>query len=133
MGLLISVPEVRINDELIRIVPNSVTYNGGEGEITVKTASAGSGNVESVHAENAETQIGMFKCSVYLDNDLDSKIRAWKRNVGTNEIKMTQKNNVLESTVRVWTDMSLAPAVDREASADGVTEIEFSGGQMVIQ
>jgi len=129
----ISVPSVRVNDELFRIVPNSFVYNGGEGEITVRAASSGSGNVETVHAENAETQMSMCKFSLFLDNDLDSKIREWKREIGTNTIKADQANANGASFVRVFPGMSLINAVERNASSDGVVEVEFSGDPMVIQ
>ena len=129
----ISVPAIRINDELFRIVPNSFVYDGGEGEISVRAASAGSGNVETVHAENAETQISMCKFSLYLDNDLDTKIRDWKREIGTNTIKADQANANGASFVRIFPGQSLMNAVERNASADGVVELEFSGDSMIIQ
>ena len=128
----ISVPEVIINDETFRIVPNSFEYDGGEGEISVRSASAGAGNSESVHTENAEGQIGMCKFSLYLDNDLDGNIRDWKSNVGTNTIKATQINVNGAAFIRVFPGASLVNAVSRQAGADGVVEVEFKGDPMLI-
>ena len=129
----ISVPAVRVNDDLIRIVPNSFTYDGGEGEITVRTASAGSGSSETVHSENAESQFSMCKFSVFLDADTDGKIRDWKAEIGTNEIKVDQQNVDGASFIRVFPGQSLINVVERNASSDGVVELEFSGDSMIFQ
>lgn len=129
----ISVPEVRVNDDLFKIVPNSFSYDGGEGEITVRAASAGSGNTETIHTENAETQMSMCKFSLYLDNDLDGNIRNWKEDIANNTVKVTQKNGNGKSYIRVFPGQSLMNAVERTASADGVVELEFSGDTMIIQ
>ncbi len=129
----ISTPAVRINDDLYRIVPNSLVYTGGEGETNVRAASAGSGNSESVHSENAETQISMCNFDVYLLTGTDSDIRTWKRNVGTNTIKLDQVNQQGRPYVRVFRGMSLINDVERNASADGVVSLEFKGDPMIVQ
>jgi len=133
MSRKISAPAVRINDELVSIVPNSFVYDGGEGEVTVSASSAGAGNSSSVHAENAETQISMCKFSVFLVDDLDAQIRLWKNNVGINEIKATESGGRLIPVVRIFPNMSLVNQVEREASADGTVELEFQGDRMTIQ
>ena len=129
----ISVPAVRVNDDLIRVVPNSFVYDGGEGEITVRSASAGSGNSETVHSENAEAQIGKCKFSVYLIADTDSDIVKWKKNIGANVIKVDQQNVNGASFIRVFPGQSLMNAVERNAAADGVVDLEFEGDKMIIQ
>lgn len=128
----LSVPAIRVNDELIRIVPNSFVYDGGEPEITVASASSGSGNSESVHSVNAETEYSMCKFSVYLTADLDAKIRDWKSQVGANNIKVDQANANGASFVRSFPGMSLGPKVERPAGADTTVDLEFSGDVMVI-
>ncbi len=129
----ISVPEIQINDETFRIAGNTFEYDGGEGEVNVRSASAGSGNSESVHTENAEGQIGKCKFSLFLDADLDGSIRDWKSNVGTNTIKATQINVNGKAFIRVFPGASLMPAINRPAGADTVVELEFAGDQMIIQ
>lgn len=128
----ISVPALRVNDDLIKVVPNSVSYDGGEVEISVRAASAGSGNSETVHAENAETAISMVKFSVFIDNDIDGKIRDWKANVAGNVIKMDQANVNGAAFIRVFPGQSLINKIERNPSADGVVELEFSGDAMIV-
>jgi hypothetical protein len=129
----LSVPTVIINNETYSIVPNSFMYDGGEGEITVRSASAGGGNSKSVHSQNAETQIGKCKFDVFLVPGLDSDIATWKENVGSNSIQAIQRDGKGESVTLSWDNMSLINAVERQASADGVTSLEFEGDRMSSQ
>jgi len=129
----LSVPTVIVNNETYSIVPNSFMYDGGEGEINVRSASAGGGNSTSVHSQNAETQIGKCKFDVYLVPGLDSDIATWKESVGANSIQAIQRAGSGEAVTLSWDNMSLVNAVEREASADGVTSLEFEGDRMSAQ
>lgn len=131
-GRTLSVFAIRINDELIEIVPNTFVYQGGEGETNVRASSAGSGNATSVHSEDAETQISMCKFEVYPTDEIDSKLRTWKRNVGINVIKATEGGGRLKPVVRVFPGMSLVNHPERNATADGTIELEFKGDQMTL-
>lgn len=130
MAITLSVPSVVVNNETISIVPNSFTYDGGEGEINVRASSAGGGTVESVHSVNAEGKIGKCKFDVYLTSDMDSRIREWKSQVGQNNIQFSQRLSSGSSSARSFSRMSLINAVERNASSDGVVSLEFSGDPM---
>jgi hypothetical protein len=122
-----------VNNETIKIVPNSAVYDGGEGEINVRSASAGGGSSSSVHSQNAETKIGKFKFDVFLTSDLDQKIATWKENIGANSIQANQGSQGNDSISLSFDNMSLVNLVEREVSADGVTSLEFEGDPMSIQ
>ncbi len=129
---VISVPQVLINDDVYRIVPNSFVYDAGDLEINVRAASSGNGQVVSVHTENAEGAISKCSFDVYLDNNLDANIATWKREVGANTIKVVESSTTGDNFVRTFPGMSLTARIDRNASADGVTSLEWLGDQMVI-
>jgi hypothetical protein len=129
MAITLSVPSVIANNETIAIVPNSFTYDGGEGEINVRAASGGGNNVESVHSVNAEGKIGKCSFDVYLTPDMDSKIRTWKNNVGQNVIQVVQRLSG-GAVTRSFARMSLMNQVERNASSDGVVSLEFAGDPM---
>ena len=57
MSITLSVPSVIVNNETIAIVPNSFSYDGGEGEINVRAASGGGNTIESVHSVNASATL----------------------------------------------------------------------------
>ena len=130
MAITLSVPSVIANNETIAIVPNSFTYDGGEGEINVRAASGGGNNVESVHSMNAEGKIGKCSFDVYLTPDMDSKIRAWKNNIGQNVIQVVQRLSGGGAVTRSFARMSLMNQVERNASSDGVVSLEFAGDPM---
>jgi len=129
----LSVPQVNVNNVNIRIVPNSLRYDGGEGEIGVRAASSGGNSTESVHTSNAETKIGKVTFDVYLDPTLDSFIAQWKEDIGLNSISFSERFKGGEAITRSFDRMSLMNAVERAASADGVTSLEFEGEPMSIQ
>jgi hypothetical protein len=131
-NITLSVPTVIINGETIKIVPNSFTYTGGEGDIKVRAASSGGNTSSSVHSQDAETQIGKAKFDVYLIDSLDARIAQWKENVGANTVQAVQGSESGESVTLSWDNMSLVNEVERDASADGVTSLEFEGDRMVF-
>ena len=130
MAITLSVPAVIVNNETISIVPNSLTYDGGEGEINVRSSSGGGNTVESVHSVNAENKIGSVKFDVYLTPDMDSRVRGWKNQVGQNVIQFVQRISGGGSVTRSFQRMSLMNMVERQASSDGVVSLEFAGDPM---
>lgn len=130
MSITLSVPSVIVNNQTIAIVPNSFTYNGGEGEINVRAASGGGNTIESVHSVNAEGKIGKCKFDVYLTPDVDSLIRSWKNQVGQNNIQFVQRLSGGGNMTRSMSRMSLINDVERQASSDGVVSLEFAGDPM---
>lgn len=129
----LSTPQVNINNVNIAIVPNSLKYDGGEGEVNVRTASAGGNSVESVHTSNAESKIGKVMMDVYLDTQLDGFIAGWKAGIGENSISFSERFENGTAVTRSFDRMSLVNNVERNASADGVTSLEFEGDPMTIQ
>jgi len=125
----LSVPEILVNDEKISIVPNSFTYDKGEAEINVRSASTGNGASESVHTVNAETAIAEPMFSVYVTNENDNRIRQWKENIGGNIIKAVQRVPNGTDIVLTFPGQSLTNKPSREAAADGTTSLEFKGDQ----
>ncbi len=130
----LSVPQISINNEAVRIVPNSLTYDGGEGEVAVRSASGGGRNSESVHSANAETFISKVMFDMYLTSDLDQNIAQWKEAIGNNSIQINQRPLGGGDAITLSFDgMSLTTPVERAASADGVVSLEWSGDPMSIQ
>lgn len=130
MPQAISAPTLIINNDTIPIVPNSLKYDAGEGEINVRAASTGGGGVESIHTINAESKISKVMVDVYLTADMDKNILGWKNRIGTNSITFTQTIGATDFISRSFDEISLTNAVERDAGADGVTSLEFAGGQM---
>ena len=126
-NVTLSVPTIVVNNVTIQIVPNSFMYDGGEGEVNVRSASAGGNNSSSVHSQNAESHVGKCKFDIFLTPGVDAQIQQWKEEIGSNSIEALQRAESGESVTISWNNMSLVNAVEREASADGVTSLEFEG------
>lgn len=133
MANALSVPQVVINNENIRVVPNSLVYDGGEGETNTRAASGGGNNIESVHTVNAEDKLSKVMFDVYLTADIDGKIAEWKERTGANGITLSERFGDGTTVTRAFSRMSLTNKIDRNASADGVVSLEFMGDPMTIQ
>lgn len=130
----LSVPAVIINNDQFKIVPNSFTYDGGEGEVTVRAASNGGRSSETVHSANAESFVSVVSFDAFLTADLDQKIAEWKNAIGNNSIEVIQRPIGGGDSVTLSFDgMSLVNRVERAASADGVVSLEWQGEPMAAQ
>jgi len=58
-------PQVVVNNEAVKIVPNSFSYTEGFGEQKSEIQSAGGGVVEKVDSQNIETALSSVKFSLF--------------------------------------------------------------------
>ncbi len=72
-------PSVEINDEVIEIKPNSLSYKGGAGEITVRRQSAGGGAGSNVITKDAESEVAMVKFSLISTASNAARVEQWGR------------------------------------------------------
>ena len=73
----LSTPEVRVNGEIIRIVPNSLKVVGGFGSVNVRAASGGGGDSVPVHSKNAEDLISKWSFEIYSTSNDVALIPEW--------------------------------------------------------
>jgi hypothetical protein len=57
----LSNPTVSVDDEVVAIEANSLSFNEGAGEMNVRTQSAGGGAIETVVTEDVSTKRAMVK------------------------------------------------------------------------
>lgn len=122
----LSNPSVQINDETIAIVPNSLTYKRGAGDVSVRAQSAGGDSVEAVVTENAETKISMVKFNMYLTDTNREAIRGWQNNRfnGGNTIRFSERGSTEPLS---FTGMNVTTDPEYSIGADGSVEVEFMG------
>jgi len=58
-------PQVVINNDAVKVVPNSVSYTEGFGEQKSEVQSAGGGVTEKVDSQNVETALSTVKMSFF--------------------------------------------------------------------
>ncbi|MEM7522561.1 MAG: hypothetical protein AAF360_02145 [Pseudomonadota bacterium] len=130
MTQAISTPQITVNNEVIAIIPNSLKYDGGEGEVNVRSVSSGGNGVSTVHTVDAETMISMVSFDLTLTPERDAQIRGWKRAIGSNAISFSQRLATGLSTSRNFSNMSCTDTIEREAGADGTLTVVFKGDPM---
>lgn len=127
MAIAIANPTIRVNDETIAIVPNSVTVQMGFGETNVRAASSGGNSIETVHTSDAESKISMLSFDVYNTPEMIRKFSTWKNDVGANTAQVVgnlpggAQFNVSMANVSIVNDPEF------ELGADSVTSIEMKG------
>lgn len=123
----LSVPTVRVNNNVVEIVPNSYSYVPGDGDTNVRAASSGGGNSSSVHTQDAETQFSKIMFSVYPRQTEIALIRAWKANVGGNTVEHFQRAGGIAEAFK---NVSVTNDPDVKAAADSVIAIEMAGDKL---
>ena len=127
----LSVPAIRVNNDVIGIVPNSFSYTAGDGEVNVRAASTGGGNAGSIHTENAETKYSVIKFSVYPTLDMISRIRDWKANVAGNTIDAIERGLDNKDFNIAFKGISITNDPEIKAGSDTVVEIEAAGDRLL--
>lgn len=126
MANALSNPTIQVNDETIAIVPNSLTYKRGKGDLSVRPQSAGGNSVTNVITENAETKMSMVKFSLYLTDTNRSYIEQWQEAyfTGGNTIRFSDRAS---SQPLAFSNMNVITDPEYSVGADGSVEVEFMG------
>lgn len=119
----LSDPTILVNNVPFKIVPNSVVFKDGYGEINVRSATTGGGTSQTVHTENAENRVSMVKFEAYITDEIRAAIPIWKRNVAGNFVSGIDRNNLPFSCPGA----SMTNDPEFNPTADGTVEIEFMG------
>lgn len=119
-------PTVQVNDQTISILPNTLTFKRGAGDVNVRAQSAGGDSVEAVITENAETKIGSVKFSLSLTDTNLSYVDTWQQNTfaGGNTIRISGRTL---QTPFSFVNMHVVTDPEYSVGADGTVEVEFMG------
>lgn len=118
-------PQLEVNGLSVEIVPNSLVFDEGLGEQTVKAQSAGGGAASSVFFGNAETLISMLKFEVYVTDKKIDLALIWKTNENFNILTWTGGRN--SNTQRALKNAALTNNYEVEMKNEGVMSLEFHG------
>lgn len=122
----LSVNTILVNDIPVAVVPNSIEYDPGFGEINVRSASVGGQASQSVHTENAENKIGRVKFEMFVTEDARANVRLWKQLIAANRISGVQSGG----SPFVLNGASMTNNPTFNPTADGTVEVEFKGDPM---
>jgi len=122
----LSNPTIVVNNTAVAIVPNSFAYTEGFGEQELQVQSAGGGSVQSVLANNVETNLSMIKFSLHNTAENIDLARTWKTNANNNAITITG-----EGLNRSVNNAALTNDYEVNLGADTTIDIEFKGDAAV--
>ena len=125
----LSVPAIRINNDLIAIVPNSFKYKSGDGDIKVRAGSTGGGGAKAVHSQDAETMFSTVVFRVFPTINNIEIMRIWKSGIAANTIDVLQEGETKDLTL-AFKNMSLTNDPDIEGGADTDVEMMFAGDKL---
>lgn len=126
----LSVPTIKVNNDVIAIVANSFSYKSGRGETKVASASTGGNNATSVHTQDAETMFATIKFSIRVTTDNLEKLADWQENTAGNTVEAVQRNVSGKNFNLAFRGCSVTMDPDINASADGVIEVEMAGDKL---
>lgn len=115
---------ILVNDEVVAIVANSLKFNEGLGEQTVRAASVGGGAVEQVYSHDVETALGRVAFDLHTTPGNVKLARGWKANKNANVVQLAAENTDGDVT-RTYTQAAMVNDPDLEVATEGVINIEF--------
>ena len=115
-------PTIEVNNGVIGIKPNSLTFKSGKGDKKVRPQSAGGNSVEMVITEDAETKKGMVKFTLYNTKTNVDLLTAWQDSVEGNTVRFSDGE-----FVRSFRTMTVTSDPDISLGADGEFEAVFEG------
>jgi hypothetical protein len=124
MAVQLSNPTVLVNNVQVAVKPNSVVYDEGLGEQTIRAASTGGGSVEQVYSRNVETEFGMVKFEMASTIDNIKLQREWK--VAQNQNLVQVFGRTADGDVsRTFTQAAVLNAIEVPLGSDADIAIEF--------
>lgn len=118
----LSNPAVEVNNNTVGIIPNTLTYKRGKGDLALRPQSAGGDSIEMIKTENAETKKGMVKFSLYNTKTNADLYESWQDLTDGVSIQFSD-----EAFVRAFRNMFIITDPEVALGADGNIELEFEG------
>lgn len=123
--------ELNASGIIIPVVPNTIEYNDGSGEQSVRVASSGNGSVSQVYSNNVEMNKGMVKAQVYGTPDSINNVEILKSLRNNITLTLSQKLDNGQLFTKTFNNMALINHYTVQLQADGVIDLEFEGGQAI--
>lgn len=127
---VLSTPKVLVDGRIIKIIPNSCTYEVG-GETNIRAVSAGGGTVSVVAGVNAEEMLSMVSFEVAHTAEMGDFVREQRAKANRGESVTIR---IVEATQQfAFAPMFLQNKPSLEFKADGSIKMEYKGGDQTLQ
>lgn len=115
---------ILVNNVVVAIVPNSLTFTEGLGEQNLRAASAGGGETEQVYADNVEMKYSTVKFDIMPTIENISSARSWKKNKNANLIQVAGQTTDGRLS-RTFANAMLMTDYEVPLSSDGNISLEW--------
>jgi hypothetical protein len=88
MSEQLSSPQVLVNNDVVAIIPNTLTFTEGLGEQAIRAASSGGSQTEQVYSDNVEMRYSTIKFELPPTIENIGKAREWKANKNQNLLQI---------------------------------------------
>jgi len=130
-SFIISDPQVTVNDELWDIVGNSLSYQNGRGERSVKAAGTGGGKAQLIISENVETKVATLKFAVPSDADSIDRVDQAEVRLNNNVVRVSGTDPQGNSVRKVFTNAIITNNPETNLAQDGQIDTEWASDSVV--
>ena len=116
---------ILVNNDIVAYEANTLSYQDGFGEYSVRNAVIGGGQTEQVFSEDLSTKFGMVKFSMPSTEDNAKLVREWKNNLNNNVVELQSSTGGAQFT-RIFTQASIQGDPEVTLSTDGSVEIDWT-------
>jgi hypothetical protein len=130
MSEQLSNPQVLVNNDVVAVIPNTVTFTEGLGEQTIRAASAGGAQTEQVYSDNIEMRYSTVKFELPPTVENIAKAREWKVNKNQNLIQISGRTAEGRVT-RTFSQAALLSDYEVPLTNDGNITLEWRANPAV--
>ncbi len=128
MANAITDPRLEINGIAIQIVPNTLFYKRGRGEVKVKAASLGGNVTVPIFETDKTTAVGELQFQIFPTDESIAQLQSFQDSGNNNTISLTDTNNF----VKTANNMKVATTdPEIKVGSDQTIEVICMGGNMV--
>jgi hypothetical protein len=131
MAINLSNVQLSINNDVVGVQPNTVSFTEGLGSQVVRAESIGAGQVNQVYSENVEDKFSTVKFSILPHIPNIEKARGWKVNRNQNVIEISGQTADGEILSRTITQAALINDYEVNIGSDADIALEFMGNSAV--
>lgn len=124
MAEQVSNAAVLVNNDVVAIAPNTLSYTEGLGEQSIRAASAGGNQTEQIFSDNIEMRYSTVKFEIPSTLANIAKVRTWKQNKNANLIQISAKTADGNLT-RSFSQAALLTDVEVPLTNDGNMTLEW--------
>ena len=129
--IILSDPQITLNDDLLTIVGNSVSYTTGDGERSIKAAGTGGGKAVLTISENVESKFSTAKFAVFTTVENADIVEQAIKRLNSNVLVVSGTDPFGNNLRKTFTNAVITNNPEFNLVADGQIDVEISSDPVV--